>query len=62
MVWRAQRGRGQDEPRASRRRRSPAERPTDERPQQKTGSVKGFDPYNSGAFEKRNAWEKVSKR
>ncbi|HTJ20198.1 MAG TPA: hypothetical protein VL494_25720 [Steroidobacteraceae bacterium] len=29
---------------------------------QKTGSVKGFDPYNSGAFEKRNAWEKVSKR
>jgi hypothetical protein len=28
----------------------------------KTGSVKGFDPYNSGAFEKRNAWEKVSKR
>jgi hypothetical protein len=28
----------------------------------KTGSVKGFDPYNSGAFEKRNAWAKVSKR
>jgi len=28
----------------------------------KTGSAKGFDPYNSGAFEKRNAWEKVSKR
>ena len=28
----------------------------------KTGNVKGFDPYNSGAFEKRNAWEKVSKR
>jgi hypothetical protein len=28
----------------------------------KTGSVKGFDPYNSGAFEKRSAWEKVSKR
>ena len=26
------------------------------------GSVKGFDPYNSGAFERRNAWEKVSKR
>ena len=23
---------------------------------------KGFDPYNSGSFEKRNAWEKVSKR
>jgi hypothetical protein len=28
----------------------------------KPGSGKGFDPYNSGAFEKRNAWEKVSKR
>jgi hypothetical protein len=28
----------------------------------KTGSVKGFDPYNSGTFEKRNAWERVSKR
>ena len=28
----------------------------------KTGSVKGFDPYNSGSFEKRNAWERVSKR
>jgi len=28
----------------------------------KTASVQGFDPYNSGAFEKRNAWEKVSKR
>lgn len=22
----------------------------------------GFDPYNSGAFEKRNAWERVSRR
>jgi hypothetical protein len=28
----------------------------------KKGSLKGFDPYNSGAFENRNAWEKVSKR
>jgi hypothetical protein len=28
----------------------------------KTGSVKGFDPYNSGSFERRNAWERVSKR
>jgi hypothetical protein len=25
-------------------------------------SGKGFDPYNSGEFEKRNAWERVSKR
>jgi hypothetical protein len=23
---------------------------------------KGFDPYNSGSFERRNAWEKVSRR
>jgi hypothetical protein len=22
----------------------------------------GFDPYNSGAFEKRSAWERISKR
>jgi hypothetical protein len=28
----------------------------------KAGSGSGFDPYNSGAFEKRNAWERVSKR
>lgn len=30
--------------------------------QKKPGSPKGFDPYNSGAFERRHAWEKVSKR
>jgi hypothetical protein len=23
---------------------------------------KGFDPYNSGQFERRNAWERVGKR
>jgi hypothetical protein len=28
----------------------------------KTGSIKGFDPYNSGSFETRKAWERVSKR
>lgn len=22
----------------------------------------GFDPYNSGAFQKRNAWERVARR
>jgi hypothetical protein len=27
-----------------------------------TGSLKGFDPYNSGSFERRNAWERISKR
>jgi hypothetical protein len=28
----------------------------------KAGAGSGFDPYNSGSFEKRNAWERVSKR
>jgi hypothetical protein len=23
---------------------------------------KGFDPYNSGAFERRNAWERIPRR
>lgn len=23
---------------------------------------KGFDPYNSGAFERRNAWERINRR
>ena len=27
-----------------------------------SGSKKGFDPYNSGAFERRNAWERVGRR
>jgi hypothetical protein len=31
-------------------------------PKKATGSPQGFDPYNSGSFEKRNAWERVSKR
>jgi hypothetical protein len=25
-------------------------------------SKKGFDPYNSGAFERRNAWERIGRR
>jgi hypothetical protein len=28
----------------------------------KTPTGGGFDPYNSGSFAKRNAWERVSKR
>jgi hypothetical protein len=28
----------------------------------KTKPGSGFDPYNSGSFERRNAWERVSKR
>jgi len=26
------------------------------------GKKKGFDPYNSGTFERRNAWERVGRR
>jgi len=26
------------------------------------GKKKGFDPYNSGTFERRNAWERVNRR
>lgn len=26
------------------------------------GKTKGFDPYNSGAFRKTSAWERVTKR
>lgn len=28
----------------------------------KAQAAKGFDPYNSGAFERRNAWERVPRR
>jgi hypothetical protein len=31
-------------------------------PKKQAASPKGFDPYNSGSFEKRHAWERVSKR
>ena len=24
--------------------------------------AKGFDPYNSGTFQRRNAWERISRR
>jgi hypothetical protein len=27
--------------------------------QPKKGSAKGFDPYNSGSFDKQKAWERV---
>ena len=47
---------------------APHARPAQQQPgtttvrKKKTGSAKGFDPYNSGSFEKRNAWERVNKR
>jgi hypothetical protein len=28
----------------------------------KASPKKGFDPYNSGAFERRSAWERVGRR
>lgn len=28
----------------------------------KPAAKKGFDPYNSGSFERRNAWERVNRR
>ena len=32
------------------------------KPSPPVAARKGFDPYNSGSFERRNAWEKVSRR
>jgi hypothetical protein len=26
------------------------------------GGKSGFDPYNSGSFERRNAWERINRR
>jgi hypothetical protein len=28
----------------------------------KRAPAKGFDPYNSGAFERRHAWERIKRR
>lgn len=28
----------------------------------KVAPQKGFDPYNSGTFERRNAWERIGRR
>jgi hypothetical protein len=42
--------------------RSPQSATTTARKAQAAGSPKGFDPYNSGAFKSRNAWERVSRR
>jgi len=34
----------------------------DGRPVPGAHQAEGFDPYNSGAFKKRNAWERVNRR
>jgi hypothetical protein len=36
----------------------PAEKPPDSQPQRSMG----FDPYNSGSFDRKHAWSKVGKR
>ncbi|AMN47226.1 hypothetical protein ACG33_08985 [Steroidobacter denitrificans] len=39
-----------------------APKATSTTPASKPKSDYGFDPYNSGAFKKHNAWERVSRR
>lgn len=43
----------------------PAKRPQPQltlQPSQTEAKRKGFDPYNSGSFERHNAWERVGRR
>jgi len=40
--------------------RPPAQPPV--KLQSRKPSAKGFDPYNSGSFERRNAWERIGRR
>lgn len=48
------------QPKASRRANA---RPTSAaKPRSNNAQSKGFDPYNSGAFECHNAWERVYRR
>ena len=44
---------------------APAKRPQSQltlQPSQTEAKRKGFDPYNSGSFERRNAWERTGRR
>ena len=45
-----------------RRPEEPANTPPARKPSSPAAAKKTFDPYNSGSFERRNAWEKVSRR
>ena len=37
-------------------------RPAAPLPGSELAKRKGFDPYNSGSFERRNAWERITRR
>jgi len=41
---------------------SVTKRPAATSPVSDAAKRKGFDPYNSGSFERRNAWERVTRR
>ena len=41
--------------------RPPAQHTVAKAPAKKP-ALKGFDPYNSGSFERRNAWERIGRR
>jgi hypothetical protein len=49
-------------PPTTRRPEEPAHTVQARKPGSPAVAKKGFDPYNSGSFERRNAWEKVSRR
>jgi hypothetical protein len=41
---------------------APAAQPVQNAAKVEPRKPKGFDPYNSGQFERRNAWERIGKR
>lgn len=62
-------GEGNDEPARfapveARKPVEPAARPTPAgvKAQSRPAPKQGFDPYNSGAFERRSAWERITRR
>jgi hypothetical protein len=42
--------------------RPPAQPPVKGQNGKPSPKGKGFDPYNSGSFERRNAWERIGRR
>lgn len=49
-------------PPTMRRPEEPAYTSPARKPSPPVAAKKGFDPYNSGSFKRRNAWEKISRR
>lgn len=41
---------------------APKSRPAERQSRTSASIKKGFDPYNSGAFERANAWERTNRR